>query len=861
MENDQIEPINLAEKIEDSGAPADFFEKCVGYGTTALLFILPFMLHARLYDGSFVVKRAVIEIIVPLLLCCLALKLFLSKKAVALKITWMSLGVIAFLIWNWLSISWSLHRFEAYLSVVRWTASILPFFLLATCKRKEHWIQLWLGALVAAAIGVSLLGIYQTRFSGLDKPWPRECLWPLGHMLLPFERWIGGADEYLWSWSKFYWLVNKVLWCIYKFLGQAASPSSTFINRNFAMHFVCLTLPLSFVWMLRAVRPASIAMGLVALTLNCSYIFRADSRAASLAFWVMLVFISVILALNHFYFRSQRLKIGFKRIFAFAIAVIVTLLITNVLANTLKLKSTSEKFETLFSFDASKKEERELPVSAIDKAKTVGIYMDFTKDAIDADEDVPLALALQRKSMEEPRISMMANTVGMILDHPWRGVGAGNFRAFYPNYQGFWIRNQHLALGSRPEHTHNDYLQIASELGLIGFGVFFALLCLGLWIILSLTFLKIGIKERLLVLTLGESAFKVNRRDYLLILGLGTGLLGLMVLMFLSFPMDRAVPPLLLFLFLGILNSYYQRANPQAAEKIIALPVFSYGLIALCLLAASVWMVDENIRVLKYSSLQQNLLEYEKLTRWKQLIPDGVDAGRALPHATRHLFYLGRAYAETGELLKATETMAKSLESDPYSAVSQTNCGVIMGRRGLFEEAAYELGRGVRLTPDFALGRVNYGFSLFKIGKIEEGLAQFRKAIALDTSDRYAYMHLGRTLKKLGRLDESLEVYLEAAKNCPKDPVVYHEAAKELLARKRVKEAIEYYRKSLELFPLNPKACFELAKVYEMLDMPDYSKQLYEHMLKNINPHDKMVIQALRDVNNKIIQAAETKAE
>jgi putative inorganic carbon (hco3(-)) transporter len=49
----------------------------------------------------------------------------------------------------------------------------------------------------------------------------------------------------------------------------------------------------------------------------------------------------------------------------------------------------------------------------------------------------------------------------MFLDHPWLGVGAGNYPAAYPDY---FVATWREALG----HAHNYYLNILAELGVVG---------------------------------------------------------------------------------------------------------------------------------------------------------------------------------------------------------------------------------------------------------------------------------------------------------------------------------------------------------------------------------------------------------
>jgi O-antigen ligase len=65
----------------------------------------------------------------------------------------------------------------------------------------------------------------------------------------------------------------------------------------------------------------------------------------------------------------------------------------------------------------------------------------------------------------------------MFLDHPWLGVGAGNYAQAYPDYYvGSWVE----ALG----HAHNYYINMLAELGVVGGGL--------LVLLLSIAFVQLG---------------------------------------------------------------------------------------------------------------------------------------------------------------------------------------------------------------------------------------------------------------------------------------------------------------------------------------------------------------------------------
>ena len=65
--------------------------------------------------------------------------------------------------------------------------------------------------------------------------------------------------------------------------------------------------------------------------------------------------------------------------------------------------------------------------------------------------------------------------LGMIADHPWTGVGIGNYAAAYERYA---LPRWRDPLG----HAHNYYLNIAAEAGLPGLGAYLLWVAAGVWV-------------------------------------------------------------------------------------------------------------------------------------------------------------------------------------------------------------------------------------------------------------------------------------------------------------------------------------------------------------------------------------------
>ena len=67
----------------------------------------------------------------------------------------------------------------------------------------------------------------------------------------------------------------------------------------------------------------------------------------------------------------------------------------------------------------------------------------------------------------EARIEPALDALKIVREHPWLGTGAGTFylvyMAYQPNWDGYY------------NHAHNDYLEIATDTGLLGLGALMAL--------------------------------------------------------------------------------------------------------------------------------------------------------------------------------------------------------------------------------------------------------------------------------------------------------------------------------------------------------------------------------------------------
>lgn len=87
-------------------------------------------------------------------------------------------------------------------------------------------------------------------------------------------------------------------------------------------------------------------------------------------------------------------------------------------------------------------------------------------------EKVVARIEQSSASHDAGRIDVSMNTIKLWRDYPLVGSGGGSFHAVYPRYRSDTI-------GAYYDHAHEDYLEIASDTGILGFGL------LGLMVLVS----------------------------------------------------------------------------------------------------------------------------------------------------------------------------------------------------------------------------------------------------------------------------------------------------------------------------------------------------------------------------------------
>ncbi|MEK7810829.1 MAG: O-antigen ligase family protein, partial [Pseudomonadota bacterium] len=93
-------------------------------------------------------------------------------------------------------------------------------------------------------------------------------------------------------------------------------------------------------------------------------------------------------------------------------------------------------------------------------------------------EKVVARIEQSSMSHDADRIEVSRSTLNLLKDYPIVGSGGGSFHAVYPRYRPETIVSYY-------DHTHEDYLELAADTGLVGLGLLGLLVVMSLWVALT----------------------------------------------------------------------------------------------------------------------------------------------------------------------------------------------------------------------------------------------------------------------------------------------------------------------------------------------------------------------------------------
>jgi len=555
---------------------------------------------------------------------------------------------------------------------------------------------------------------------------------------------------------------------------QVAKPSATFANKNMAAHYMVLTIPLAVGFFLSSKNKILQWLYALAIALMTVFLFYTRARAGWLAFVVEIILFTILLFWNH---RRSDNRIIWNRnkitalILAFLLAVVM-------------VHFNSQGFSWTLARQYNRVVNDVKKLFTIQEAND-SIKIDVTGEKKDDQQDTEkIVEAVKtniqgRESSFAGRFAIFRNSWEMIKDYFIKGVGLGNHKVYYPLYFRKVVVERWFSEQFQLTNAHNDYIQTWSETGSIG-----------------MLFLLIFAVSTVYMIRRILAHEKENRFT---IFGIAVCLAGLLVNAFFSFPFQRALPPLLMMIYLAVIGYLYVHYTKPSYRQFN--PIFSIIMIFIVFIGTT-QLYSLEMKWLECDRFYLRITSAEKAKMWRGVIREAQNAISLNPYRRKILSYMGRAYIESGNAKKGIESLKKVIEVYPYHMNAMLNLGVAYGNINDYDNALKTYQRVVDIKPDYAKVHNNVANIYMKQKKLDLALNSFRMAASFDSTNPVIHFNVGIVALNKKLYEEAKSAFEKAIELRPNWAMAHKNLGVVLYQYlKKQKEGVAHFQKALEYDP------------------------------------------------------------
>jgi O-antigen ligase/Tfp pilus assembly protein PilF len=366
------------------------------------------------------------------------------------------------------------------------------------------------------------------------------------------------------------------------------------------------------------------------------------------------------------------------------------------------------------------------------------------------------------------RLLMWKTTFEMIKDRPIFGSGIGTFKMNYLDYQADFLQKNpdYIKYSGKAGEAHNEYLQMWSELGIIGLGIF--LLIIFVFYKLVWEFLK---QEK-------------DNKKKLTCLGLFLGINCFLIHSLFTFPLHVPTLGSTFFIIFGLTVVYIKDFNLSKIEKEINIknPLIKKVLNILVLL---LMIVAINCMVMKPFIAE---LYYFKGTRYNvdknftKSLPNFQYAVQLDPYNGRIMHALGSTYYHLDIQDEAQNILQKTKK---YITDRNTfrNLGLSYTQSGNYQEAEKEFKHAIYLDPKFTKAYVDLAYLYAIQEDYDKAIIEWNKVLEIDPNfpENYNVLYfIGMAYQKKEMPDKALKYFLQALQLAPEGSPIIEEIEKEI---------------------------------------------------------------------------------
>lgn len=322
------------------------------------------------------------------------------------------------------------------------------------------------------------------------------------------------------------------------------------------------------------------------------------------------------------------------------------------------------------------------------------------------------SLLLNTTTFKE-RLLLWDNTWRMIKDHPFAGVGAGNWQIYFPHYglRQFLSTNYLISDGYTTfQRPHNDFLWVFAETGMAGF-LCYILFFIGLFFSVVIGFVKSTGKEKWFWLSV---------------------FFALLIYVFnaaFDFPLERSEHQLLLAILAAYIsakqfsNSHglFSRLKLMVSSRLTAMVITGFSLFALYI---------TSYRISGESHSRKLILAHGK-GNWQQMISEGKKAINPWYNMDNFSipvdWYIGVAKFALNDLKSAKVHFEQAYQINPYQVHVLNNYAACFEKEGNHARAIELYDELLRISPASPDGIVNKSGALYNAGRYVEAFYTITK--------------------------------------------------------------------------------------------------------------------------------------
>lgn len=326
---------------------------------------------------------------------------------------------------------------------------------------------------------------------------------------------------------------------------------------------------------------------------------------------------------------------------------------------------------------------------------------------------------LYSESVEE-RMDLWENSLLIIKNHFWTGIGAGNWQFKYTKFGLTHFDQGNVTSGwTTFQRPHNDFLWIFSEGGFFSGVLYFSLL--GSSILYS-------IKNYIL------SIEKVDKQKYLILFCI---IIVFFIISLFDFPFERIEHMLLISLIWAIIFS----SNLNLKNEAVLKKNISINILPITLLIISLFTLFVSFKRMSGEFHTQKMYGYRQMANWQNVIEEAEQAKNDFyqvdPTSIPLDWYKGVAYFSMNQKDKAKKSFESAFKLSPYNIHVINNLASVNEVTGKHKKAIEYYRLALKISPNFEESLLNLAAVYYNEKKYENAYETINKCSSKSKDQKY----------------------------------------------------------------------------------------------------------------------------